>query len=114
MDVIIEVAEKFGLMAVTAGAAFWYINKNNNFLQIELQKEMRESFSRLEGIVIQLINNSKTERENNKQAFLLIEKENEIIIDIISKLNTTMNGDLKREIETLKSSIKEHKKGWFK
>ena len=114
MDVIIEVAEKFGLMAVTAGCAFWYINKNNNFLQIDLQKEMRESFSRLEGIGIQLINNSKKERENNKQAFLLIEKENEIIIDIISKLNTTMNGDLKKEIEILKSSIKEHKKGWFK
>ena len=114
MDTLIVVAEKFGLMAVTAGCAFWYINKNNNFLQTELQKEMRESFSRLEGIVVQLINNSKAERENNKNAFLLIEKENEIIIDIISKLNTSMNGDLKKEIENLKRSITEHKKGWFK
>lgn len=114
MDTILIIAEKYGLMTVVAGCAFYYINKTNNFLQTEIQKESRENFQRLEGILIKLINNSKDERENNKQAFFLIEKENEIIIDIISKLNTTMNGDLKREIDTLKSSIKEHKKGWFK
>ena len=90
------------------------LNKTNNFLQTEIQKESRENFQRLEGILIKLINNSKYQRENNKQAFFLIEKENEIIIDIISKLNTTMNGDLKKEIENLKRSINEQKKGWFK
>ena len=114
MDVIIEVAEKFGLMAVVTGCAFYYINKTNNWLQQEVQKESRENFQRLEGILIKLINNSREERELNKNAFLLIEKENQIIIDIISKLNTNMNGDLHKEIENLKRSINEQKKGWFK
>ena len=37
----------------------WYVNRQNQFIQNELQTELRESFTRLEGIVIKLIDQSK-------------------------------------------------------
>ena len=59
IDTLIMVAERFGLVAVACGCAFWMINKQQNWVQQEALKEMRESFTRLEGIVIGLINAQK-------------------------------------------------------
>jgi cytochrome c556 len=59
IDSVILFAEKFGLIAVACGAAFWMVNKQQMWIQNEAMKEMRESFGRLEGIVIGLINSLK-------------------------------------------------------
>ena len=37
----------------------WYINKNNSFIQEELQEDIEESFTRLENIQIELISQQK-------------------------------------------------------
>ena len=55
----IEIVEKFGIPVAVACAFGFFIWKQNKFIQDELQKEMRESFNRLENIVIGLINAQK-------------------------------------------------------
>ena len=56
METFVEIIERVGV-PVAMGMAFgFFIWKQNQFIQNELQKEMRESFARLEGIVIGLIN----------------------------------------------------------
>ena len=56
METFIEIIERVGVPVAMCMAFGFFIWKQNQFIQNELQKEMRESFSRLEGIVIGLIN----------------------------------------------------------
>ena len=55
----IQMLEQFGIPVAVACAFGFFIWKQNKFIQDELQKEMRESFVRLENIVIGLINAQK-------------------------------------------------------
>ena len=55
----IQILEQFGIPVAVACAFGFFIWKQNKFIQDELQKEMRESFVRLENIVIGLINAQK-------------------------------------------------------
>ena len=59
METFIEIIERVGVPVAMCMAFGYFIWKQNQFIQNELQKEMRESFSRLEGIVIGLINSLK-------------------------------------------------------
>ena len=56
---ILQIMEQFGIPVAVAMAFGFFIWKQNKFIQDELQKEMRESFVRLENIVIGLINAQK-------------------------------------------------------
>ena len=56
METFVEIIERVGVPVAMCMAFGYFIWKQNQFIQNELQKEMRESFSRLEGIVIGLIN----------------------------------------------------------
>ena len=56
MEAVIEIIERVGVPVAMCMAFGYFIWKQNQFIQSELQKEMRESFTRLEGIVIGLIN----------------------------------------------------------
>ena len=56
METFIEIIERVGVPVAMCMAFGFFIWKQNQFIQNELQKEMRESFGRLEGIVIGLIN----------------------------------------------------------
>ena len=56
METFVEIIERVGVPVAMCMAFGYYIWKQNQFIQNELQKEMRESFGRLEGIVINLIN----------------------------------------------------------
>ena len=55
----VQILEQFGIPVAVACAFGFFIWKQNKFIQDELQKEMRESFVRLENIVIGLINAQK-------------------------------------------------------
>ena len=91
LESLILVAEKFGLIAIVCGAAFWFIYKQNQFIQNDLSKDIHKKFNRLEdiinddlrNIIIGLINASK------KQAIALkgLEKSYEGLIKIITKLS---------------------------
>ena len=56
METFVEIIERVGVPVAMCMAFGFFIWKQNQFIQTELQKEMRESFARLEGIVIGLIN----------------------------------------------------------
>ena len=56
METFVELIERVGVPVTMCMAFGYFIWKQNQFIQTELQKEMRESFGRLEGIVIGLIN----------------------------------------------------------
>tara|TARA_R100000278_G_scaffold59832_1_gene48954 strand:- start:3584 stop:3877 length:294 start_codon:yes stop_codon:yes gene_type:complete len=57
---IFQVIEQFGIPIAVAFAFGFFIWKQNKFIQDELMEELDERFKRLEGIVIKLIDNSKT------------------------------------------------------
>ena len=55
----LSILQEFGLPVLGVLGLAWYVNRQNQFIQNELQTELRESFTRLEGIVIKLIDQSK-------------------------------------------------------
>ena len=54
-----EILETFGLPVLGVLGLAWYVNRQNTFIQDELQTELRESFGRLESILIKLIDAQK-------------------------------------------------------
>tara|TARA_R110002020_G_C16313355_1_gene774053 strand:- start:4421 stop:4717 length:297 start_codon:yes stop_codon:yes gene_type:complete len=55
----VSILQEFGLPVLGVIALGWYVNRQNQFIQNELQTELRESFTRLEGIIIKLIDAQK-------------------------------------------------------
>ena len=55
----VAILREFGLPVLGVLGLAWYVNRQNSFIQNELQTELRESFTRLEGIVVKLIDQSK-------------------------------------------------------
>ena len=51
--------EQYGIPLVVATAFWFFIQKQNKFIQDELQKELRESFGRVEMIIVKLIDQQK-------------------------------------------------------
>ena len=55
----LDILREFGLPVLMVLALGWYVNRQNKWIQNELQTELRESFTRLEGITIKLIEHGK-------------------------------------------------------
>ena len=56
---VLNILETFGIPIAVAISFGFFIWKQNKFIQDELQKELRESFDRVEGIIIKLIDQQK-------------------------------------------------------
>ena len=82
METLVEIIERVGVPVAMCMAFGYFIWKQNQFIQNELQKEMRESCSRLEGIVIGLINALKKHTMDIKE----LKASYRAIVDIIQKL----------------------------
>ena len=67
-------------MSVAFGFFIW---KQNKFIQDELQKELRESFARVEGIIIKLIDAQKVMQMNQKE----IMSSYRAIVEILASLS---------------------------
>ena len=80
---ILAVIETFGVPVAMSIAFGFFIWKQNRFIQDELQKELRESFDRIEGIVIKLIDAQK--QMQMKQAD--IKASYHAIVEILSSLS---------------------------
>mgnify|MGYP003139112909 FL=1 len=78
----LELLERYGVPLVVAAAFWWFIQKQNKYIQEELSKELRESFSRVEGIIIKLIDQQKLMQLGQKG----IESSYKSLVDIITKL----------------------------
>ena len=64
--------------------AFWiFIQKQNKFIQDELQKELRESFTRVESIIVKLIDQQKKMQLEQKG----IENSFKTLVEVIAALS---------------------------
>ena len=94
METWIAIAERFGLPLVLLLGAVYGIVKLFNWMANDMMAQIKKNEERIEGIVIKLIDNSKKERENNRQNFEAILNRMDALVDILVKLSG--NG-LKRE-----------------
>ena len=94
MEAWIAIAERFGLPLVLLLGAVYGIVKLFNWMANDMMAQIKKNEERIEGIVIKLIDNSKKERENNRQNFEAIVNRMDALVDILVKLSG--NG-LKRE-----------------
>ena len=79
----LEILENYGVPLVVAAAFWWFIQKQNKYIQDELQKELRESFGRIEGILIKLIDQQKKMQLEQKG----IENSYKTLVEIIAHLS---------------------------
>ena len=79
----LQILEQYGIPVVVAIAFGFFIWKQNKFIQDELQKELRESFGRLEGILIKLIDAQKGMQMNQSE----IKAKIGAIIEIMASLS---------------------------
>ena len=80
---IFNVLETFGVPVAMSIAFGFFIWKQNKFIQDELQTELRESFERVEGIIIKLIDAQKGMQLEQKD----IKASYHAIVEILSSLS---------------------------
>ena len=80
---LFNILETFGVPVAMSVAFGFFIWKQNKFIQDELQKELRESFGRLEGILIKLIDAQKGMQMNQSE----IKSKISAIIEIMASLS---------------------------
>ena len=87
MDQWIAIAERFGLPLLTLLGMSWGGVQLFKWLANDLMKQIAENHSRIEGIIIKLIDNSKQEREQNRQNMNEILSRMDQTISIMAKLS---------------------------
>ena len=80
---VLDILERFGLPVLMVLALGWYVKAQNTWIQNELQTELRESFERLEGIIIKLIDAQKGMQINQAE----IKAKIGAIIEIMASLS---------------------------
>ena len=96
----VDLLERFGIPLVVAGLFWIYIQKQHKYITEELSKELRESFVRLEGIIITLIDQQKRIQIEQKG----LERSFKALVEIIASL--TGNG-LKNKIMRIQDKVDE-------
>ena len=79
----LNVLEQYGVPLVVAVAFWLFIQKQNKFIQDELQKELRESFTRIESIIVKLIDQQKKMQIEQKG----LENSYKTMVEIIASLS---------------------------
>ena len=79
---IFAIIEKFGIPVAVACAFGFFIWKQNKYIQDDLTKDISNRFSRLEGIIIKLIDQQKKMQIEQRG----ITKSYQSLVDIIVKL----------------------------
>ncbi|QDP66933.1 MAG: hypothetical protein Unbinned4409contig1002_34 [Prokaryotic dsDNA virus sp.] len=79
----LELLERYGIPLVGAVAFWFFIQKQNKFIQEELQKELRESFERLESIIVKLIDQQKRMQLEQKG----LERSYKTLVEVIARLS---------------------------
>ena len=80
---VLQILETFGVPIAVAVSFCFFIWKQNKFIQDELQKELRESFDRVEGIIIKLIDQQKRLQIEQKG----LERSYKALVEIIARLS---------------------------
>ena len=79
----LEILDRYGIAVIGSIAMGFYIWKSTKFIQDELTRELRESFARLEGIQIKLIDQQKKMQLEQKG----IENSYKTLVEVIAKLS---------------------------
>ena len=79
----LDILEKYGVPLVVAIAFWMFIQKQNKFIQDELQKELRESFGRVESIIVKLIDQQKKMQLEQKG----LENSYKTLVEVIASLS---------------------------
>ena len=79
----LTILERYGVPLVVAVAMFMMVKQQNKYIQDELSKEIRESFGRLEGILVKLIDQQKKMQLEQKG----IENSYKTLVEVIAKLS---------------------------
>ncbi len=87
METWIAIAERFGLPLVLLLGACYGIVKMFNWLANDMMQQIKKNEERIENIVVKLIDNSKLERETNRQNFQAILNRMDALVDILVKLS---------------------------
>ena len=80
---MLDILERFGLPVAMVVALGWYVKSQIAWIQNELQTELRESFGRLEAILIKLIDAQKGMQLNQAE----IKAKIGAIIEIMASLS---------------------------
>ena len=80
---IIKILETFGVPIQVAIFFGFFIWKQNKFIQDELKKELRESFGRVESIIVKLIDQQKKMQLEQKG----IENSFKTLVEVIAALS---------------------------
>ena len=79
----LDILEQYGIPLCVAIAFGFFIWKQNKFIQDELQKELRESFNRVESIIVKLIDQQKKMQLEQKG----LENSYKTLVEIIASLS---------------------------
>ena len=79
----IMLLERYGVPLVVAIAFWLFIHKQNKYIQDELSKELRESFGRVESILVKLIDQQKKMQLEQKG----IENSFKTLVEVIAALS---------------------------
>ena len=79
----LQILEQYGVPLVVAAAFWWFIQKQNKYIQEELSKEMRESFGRVESIIVKLIDQQKRMQLEQKG----LENSYKTLVEVIASLS---------------------------
>lgn len=77
------ILEQYGVPLVVAIAFWMFIQKQNRYIQDQLTTELRESFTRVEGILVKLIDQQKKMQLEQKG----IENSYKTLVEVIAKLS---------------------------
>ena len=80
---LLAILDQYGIPMAVAVAFGYFIWKQNNFIQYTLMEELEESFTRLEGIIVKLIDQSKLTQLEQKE----IKASYHAIVEILSSLS---------------------------
>lgn len=80
---LLAILDQYGIPITVAVAFGYFIWKQNSFIQYTLMEELEESFNRLEGIIVKLIDQSKLTQLEQKE----IKASYHAIVEILSSLS---------------------------
>ena len=95
---VLNILETFGIPIAVAISFGFFIWKQNKFIQDELQKELIESFDRVENIIVKLIDQQKRMQIEQKG----LERSYKALVEIIARLSG--NG-LKNQILRIQEKV---------
>ena len=87
MDEWVLLLERFGLPVVMLGGMSWGLIHLFKWMANDLMRQLQSNADRFEGIVVTLIDNSKKEREQNREHFNSIFQRLDALVDLLVKLS---------------------------